>query len=80
MTTYEKYKGRGGDHGGRRPKLNHVRRMVPAHVTQEWIDEVEQLLGILTAAKNRSKGKDTRNYVELKRLLNEISEQVNIDV
>lgn len=79
-STKTKYKGRGGDRGGRRPKLNHVRRMVPAHVTSEWLLEVEQLFAILTAYKSRSKGKTTRNYVELRRLLEEIGEQVNIDI
>lgn len=80
MSSEGKYKGRGGDHGGRRPKLNHVRRMVPAHVTPEWLLEVESLLAILSAYKAQSKGKGTRNYVELNRLLSEIQEQVNIDV
>lgn len=73
--------GCGGQKGrsGRKAGLpTHVVRM-PLHVTPEWVQEVENVLAVLSAYKAKAKGKDTRNYVELNRLLKELSEQSGID-
>lgn len=65
-------KGRGGYRGAQRAKLNHVRRMVPHFATIEFCGEAEELILAVKRARERAKGKTTRNYVELNKLLSEI--------
>lgn len=71
--------GCGGKKGrsGRKAGIHtHVIR-VPYRVTMEWVHEMESLLGVLHSYRVRSKGKTTRNYVEINRLFDEISEALD---